>query len=66
VQLEAANAELHEHRASLQEELHRVHVAIAETLAQPRYVLADRVNGWARRLRVVHRPLKRLWLGRQC
>src|SRR4029077_12568289 len=46
-QLEAGDARLRQHIASVQDELQAVHVAVGETLAQPRYVLADRVNSWA-------------------
>jgi SAM-dependent methyltransferase len=65
VQLEAAHERLQQELAAAHQELHRVHVAVADTLAQPRYVLANRVNAWARRFRILHRPLKRLWLGRR-
>jgi hypothetical protein len=41
-----------------------VHTAIAHTVAQPRYVLADRLNGWLKKLTFVHAPLKRAWLAR--
>jgi 2-polyprenyl-3-methyl-5-hydroxy-6-metoxy-1,4-benzoquinol methylase len=41
------------------QELHRVHLSVADTLAQPRYVIADRCNAWARRARFLHTSLKR-------
>jgi 2-polyprenyl-3-methyl-5-hydroxy-6-metoxy-1,4-benzoquinol methylase len=41
------------------QELQRVHISVADTLAQPRYVIADRCNAWARRARFLHASLKR-------
>lgn len=46
---------------STRQELHRAHLSVADTLAQPRYVFADRCNAWARRARFLHAPLKRVW-----
>ena len=46
------------------QELHRVHVAIAATLAQPRYLLAERCNDWLRRIGFLHAALKRAWTSR--
>lgn len=57
--LETVNAALRGEIAAMREESHRVHTAVAETMAQPRYVLADRINGWARRFGIIHGPLKR-------
>jgi hypothetical protein len=48
-----------------QRELHRVHTAVAATLAQPRYVLADQLNAWARKIAVLHAPLKRALAARR-
>jgi hypothetical protein len=44
--------------------LHRLHVSVADTLAQPRYVLADRCNAWARKVGFLHTALKRVWTAR--
>jgi SAM-dependent methyltransferase len=62
--LARCNEELREQVRSVQQELHRVHTAIAHTVAQPRYLVADRLNGWLKGLQFVHGPLKRAWLAR--
>jgi hypothetical protein len=61
-ELSRLNSELSHTLDATRQELHRVHVAVAATVAQPRYVIADRVNEWVRRLRFVHAPLKRAWV----
>jgi len=62
--LDSANREIREQLTQAEQELHRVHGAVAATLAQPRYVLADRLNGWMKNARFVHASLKRVWTGR--
>ena len=62
--LALSNDEIRQQLERTQQELHRVHTAIAETLAQPRYVIADRCNAWARKAGVLHAALKRVWLAR--
>lgn len=61
--LASANRDIRDQLDQAEQELHRVHGAIAATLAQPRYVLADRFNGWAKSARFVHASLKRVWTG---
>jgi hypothetical protein len=63
-ELARLNDELQRTLDATRAELHQVHVAVASTLAQPRYAVADRLNALARRLRFVHAPLKRAWLAR--
>jgi 2-polyprenyl-3-methyl-5-hydroxy-6-metoxy-1,4-benzoquinol methylase len=64
VDLAGANQALEERIDLAARELHRVHTAIAETLAQRRYVLAERLNGWARKAGFLHRIVKRAWSAR--
>jgi septal ring factor EnvC (AmiA/AmiB activator) len=59
--LAAANREICQQLDQAQQELHRVHAAIAATLAQPRYVVADRCNALARKVRLLHSAVKRVW-----
>jgi septal ring factor EnvC (AmiA/AmiB activator) len=56
-----ANREVREQLARAEQELHRAHVSFAETLAQPRYVFADRCNAWARKARLLHIAAKHAW-----
>jgi 2-polyprenyl-3-methyl-5-hydroxy-6-metoxy-1,4-benzoquinol methylase/cell division septum initiation protein DivIVA len=63
-ELALANHDLRGDLARAHEELHRVHTSIADTLAQPRYRIADRVNAWARHVRFLHAALKRAWSAR--
>jgi hypothetical protein len=60
--LDRSNGELRQQLDAAHAELQRVHAAVAATLAQPRYVLADRLNGWMRKLSMLHAPLKRALL----
>jgi len=62
--LAESNHEVHRQLERAQHELHQLHVAVADTLAQPRYVLADRCNAWARKLGFLHTALKRVWAAR--
>jgi SAM-dependent methyltransferase len=62
--LAVANREVHRQLERAQHELHRLHVSVADTLAQPRYVLADRCNAWARKVGFLHTALKRVWTAR--
>ena len=59
--LALSNCEIRQQLEQTQQELQRVHVSVADTLAQPRYLLADRFNAWARRIRFLHAALKRVW-----
>jgi hypothetical protein len=43
------------------QELHLTHTAAAATLAQPRYMIADRCNDLAKKARFFHAALKRAW-----
>jgi hypothetical protein len=63
-ELARLNDELQRALDGMRAELHQVHLAVATTLAQPRYAVADRLNAWALKLRFVHAPLKRAWLAR--
>jgi len=62
--LALSNHEIRQELDLAQQELHRVHAAIAATLAQPRYVVADRFNALARKAAFFHAPLKRVWAAR--
>jgi SAM-dependent methyltransferase/uncharacterized protein YoxC len=62
--LAVSNREAHQQLERAQQELHRLHVSVADTLAQPRYVLADRCNAWARKVGFLHTALKRVWTDR--
>ena len=62
--LELANREIRQQLERAQQELHGVHVSVADTLAQPRYVVADRCNALARKARFLHAALKRVWTAR--
>lgn len=62
--LAVSNREVHQQLERAQYELHRLHVSVADTLAQPRYLLADRCNAWARKVGFLHSALKRLWAAR--
>jgi septal ring factor EnvC (AmiA/AmiB activator) len=59
--LAASNREIRQQLDHTQQELDRVHAAIAATLAQPRYVVADRCNALARKARLLHSAVKRVW-----
>jgi len=63
-ELASSNRDIRQELERARHELHRVHTAIAETLAQPRYLIADRCNAWARKAGVLHAALKRAWVGR--
>jgi 2-polyprenyl-3-methyl-5-hydroxy-6-metoxy-1,4-benzoquinol methylase len=62
--LAVSNREVHRQLERAQHELHQLHVSVADTLAQPRYVLADRCNAWARKVGFLHTALKRVWTAR--
>jgi chromosome segregation ATPase len=64
-ELASANREIRQQLERAQQELHRVHTAVADTLAQPRYVIADRCNTWAKKAGFVHAALKRVWTARR-
>jgi hypothetical protein len=64
-ELERSNDALRRELDAARVELHRVHTAIAATLAQPRYVVADRLNAWAKKLSLLHAPLKRAFAARR-
>ena len=64
-ELALANREIRQQLERAQQELHRVHTAVADTLAQPRYVIADRCNAWAKKAGFVHAALKRVWTARR-
>jgi len=64
-ELASANREIRQQLERAQQELHRVHTAVADTLAQPRYVIADRCNAWAKKAGFVHAALKRVWTARR-
>jgi hypothetical protein len=59
--LALSNHEIRQQFEGAQQELHRVHVSVADTLAQPRYRVADRCNAWVKKARLLHASLKRLW-----
>jgi 2-polyprenyl-3-methyl-5-hydroxy-6-metoxy-1,4-benzoquinol methylase len=59
--LAESNREVRQQLERSQQELHRLHAAVADTLAQPRYVVADRFNAWARKVGFLHAALKRMW-----
>ncbi len=56
-----SNRAMREQLERTERELHRVHATVAATLAQPRYVVADRFNAWAKKARPLHAALKRVW-----
>jgi hypothetical protein len=62
--LAVSNRETCQQLEQARQELHRVHGSVADTLAQPRYVIADRCNAWARKAGFLHAALKRIWTGR--
>jgi Methyltransferase domain len=59
--LALSNHEIRQQLDRSQQELRRVHASLAATLAQPRYVVADRCNAWAKKAGFLHAPLKRVW-----
>jgi hypothetical protein len=63
-ELALSNDRLRPQLEAAHQELHRVHVAIAATLAQPRYLLAERCNDWLRRIGFLHAAVKRAWTSR--
>ena len=64
-ELALSNRETRQQLERAQQELHRVHTSVADTLAQPRYVVADRCNAWAKKARFLHAALKRVWIARR-
>ena len=64
-ELALSNREIRQQLDRAEQELHRVHTAVADTLAQPRYVLADRCNAWAKKAGFLHAALKRVWTARR-
>jgi 2-polyprenyl-3-methyl-5-hydroxy-6-metoxy-1,4-benzoquinol methylase len=64
-ELALSNREIRQQLERAQQELHRVHTAVADTLAQPRYVVADRCNAWAKKAGFLHAALKRIWTARR-
>jgi hypothetical protein len=62
--LALSNREIRHQLERAQQELHRVHASAANTLAQPRYVVADRCNAWMKKVRFLHAALKRVWAAR--
>jgi 2-polyprenyl-3-methyl-5-hydroxy-6-metoxy-1,4-benzoquinol methylase len=62
--LALANREIRQEIERAQQELHRVHASVADTLAQPRYQVADRCNAWVRKAGFLHAALKRVWAAR--
>lgn len=58
-EISVASDETREQLHQTQDELNRVHASVVDTLTQPRYILADRLNSLARKLKLVHGPLKR-------
>jgi 2-polyprenyl-3-methyl-5-hydroxy-6-metoxy-1,4-benzoquinol methylase len=63
-ELAASNRDIRQQLERAQQELHRVHTSVADTLTQPRYVVADRCNAWARKAGFLHAALKRAWVAR--
>jgi 2-polyprenyl-3-methyl-5-hydroxy-6-metoxy-1,4-benzoquinol methylase len=59
--LALSNREIRQELDRARQELHRVHVSVAGTLAQPRYIVADRCNAWLRKAGSLHAALKRTW-----
>jgi len=59
--LASSNIEIRQELERARQELHRVHASVADTLAQPRYVVADRCNSWARKASFLHPALKHFW-----
>jgi DNA repair exonuclease SbcCD ATPase subunit len=59
-ELALSNREIRQQLERAQQELHRVHTSVADTLAQPRYVVADRCNAWAKKAGFLHAALKRV------
>jgi 2-polyprenyl-3-methyl-5-hydroxy-6-metoxy-1,4-benzoquinol methylase len=64
-ELALSNREIRQQLEGAQQELHRVHTSVADTLAQPRYVIADRCNAWAKKAGFLHAALKRVWTARR-
>jgi Methyltransferase domain len=60
-ELASSNREIRQELERARQELQRVHVSVANTLAQPRYVVADRCNAWLKKAGFLHVPLKRVW-----
>jgi len=56
-----SNRETRQQLERAEQELHRLHTAVAATLAQPRYVMADRCNAWVKKAGFLHAALKRIW-----
>lgn len=59
--LHVSMRELRRQLDRVHQELHLVHASAAATLAQPRYVIADRCNIWAKKASFFHGALKRTW-----
>ena len=59
-----SNLETRQQLERTEQELHRLHTAVATTLSQPRYVMADRCNVWVKKAGFLHAALKRVWVAR--
>jgi 2-polyprenyl-3-methyl-5-hydroxy-6-metoxy-1,4-benzoquinol methylase len=57
--LAASMRDMHQQLDRTRQELQQVHASAAATLAQPRYVIADRCNAWTKKAGFFHGALKR-------